>query len=68
MRRYWHQATDEELAVRNAWLETELSAALALLRVREQTPISEDFIARTDAIRRAGPDDPAWTSRYEAAH
>ncbi len=68
MRKFWHQATDAELLARANWLESELSCALALLRSRDQTPVSQDFIEKTDAVRKAGPDDPAWARRYEAAH
>lgn len=68
MRKHWHEATDDELHARVIWLETELSCALALLRSRDQTPISADFIAKADALRKAGPDDPAWVHRAEASH
>lgn len=60
MRKHWHQATGDELFARAIWLEAELSCALALLKSRDQTPVSREFIEKTDALRRAGPDDPAW--------
>ena len=67
-RKFWHEATDDELHARVCWLESELSCALALLKTREQTPISAEFIEKTDALRRAGPDHPAWVHRHGTAH
>ncbi len=68
MPRYWDEASSEELVDRVNWLETELAVALALLKAGHQTPVSEGFIAKADTLRRAGPDDPVWLSRAEAAH
>ena len=68
MPRQWHEASKLELVKRLAWLEAQLGLGLALLAVRDHTPISRDFIDRTQTIRKAGPDDPEWQQRHETAH
>ncbi len=55
------------LIARIGW-RPNLAVALALLKVRDQPPVAADFIAKADALRRAGPDDPAWVHRAEASN